>query len=91
MKDVDHDIGALAIIADYMPSAVGNALGRVMGCTSLDNTIRVANRAESEWVLCENHIDFLGDGFGYGNVRMWSDSGVLLATASQSFIVREMS
>lgn len=90
MLEVDHDAGALAIIADYMPSAVGNSLGRMMSCTSLDNTIRIANRAPSEWVLCENRIDHVGNGFGYGNVRMWSDSGSLLATASQSFIVREM-
>ena len=91
MPDVEHDAGALAIIADYMPSAVGNALGRVIGCTSLDNTIRIANRAPSEWVLCDNRIDFIGNGFGFGHVNMWSDTGMLLATASQSFIVREMS
>ncbi len=89
MPQIEHDAGALAIIADYMPSALGNALNRVMGCTSLDNTIRFANRAHSDWILCENTIEFVGHGFGYGNVNMWSDSGVLLATASQSFIVRE--
>jgi len=88
MPEVEHDIGTLAIIADYMPSALGNALGQIMSCTSLDNTIRVANHAPSEWILCENTIEFVGNGFGYGHVNMWSDSGALLATASQSMIVR---
>ena len=90
MPEVEHDAGALAIIADYMPSALGNALNRLMGCTSIDNTIRFANRVPSEWILCDNRIDFVGNGFGHGHVNMWSDTGTLLATASQSMIVREM-
>ena len=88
MPNVEHDRGALAIIADYMPSALGNALGHAAYCTSIDNTIRYANRAESDWILCENHMDFVGDGFGYGSVNMWTENGVLLATASQTVIVR---
>jgi acyl-CoA thioesterase len=88
MPEVEHDAGALAIVADYMPSALGNALGKIMSCTSLDNTIRIANHAPNEWILCENQIEHVGDGFGYGRVNMWSESGILLATASQSLIVR---
>ncbi len=88
MPELHNDPGTLAIIADYMPSALGNALGRMMSCTSLDNTIRFADQISTEWVLCENIIDFVGNGFGYGQVRMWSESGVLMATASQSMIVR---
>ena len=88
MPGVHHDRGALAIIADYMPSALGNALGQQAFCTSIDNTIRYAVDADSEWVLCDNHMDFVGDGFGYGTVNMWSESGTLLATASQTVIVR---
>ena len=88
MPEVHHDAGALAIIADYMPSALGNALGRVTHCTSIDNTIRFANHGPSEWVLCDNRIEFVGNGFGYGRVNMWSEQGQLLATASQSMIVR---
>jgi acyl-CoA thioesterase len=87
MPDI-HDAAALGIIADYMPSALGNALGRVAHCTSLDNTIRLANRRPTEWVLCDNRMSFVGDGFGYGVVHLWSEDGVLLATGSQSLIVR---
>ena len=90
MPGVRHDAAALAIMADYMPSCIGNALGKVIGCTSLDNTIRYANVVESEWILCDNRVEFIGNGFAYGTVHMWSDTGILLATASQSMIVREM-
>jgi len=89
MPEVEHDAGALAIIADYMPSALGNALGNVTSCTSIDNTIRFANMVPSEWILCDNRIEFIGNGFGYGSVNMWSQTGEMLATASQSMIVRE--
>ncbi len=88
MPEVEHDAAALAIIADYMPSALGNALGQVVHCTSIDNTIRIASRSSSEWVLCDNRIQYVGDGFGYGTVNMWSETGLLLATASQTMIVR---
>ena len=90
MPEVQHDAGALAIMADYMPSAFGNAFGEIVGCTSIDNTIRIANREESEWILCDNRISFAGNGFGYGRVNMWSDRGTLLATAGQTVIIRRM-
>tara|TARA_R110002073_G_scaffold4917_9_gene31056 strand:+ start:7558 stop:8361 length:804 start_codon:yes stop_codon:yes gene_type:complete len=88
MPNVLHDRGALAMIADYMPSALGNALGQMAHCTSIDNTIRYASGADSNWVLCENHMDYVGEGFGYGSVNMWNEQGQLLATASQTVIVR---
>jgi acyl-CoA thioesterase len=34
-------------------------------------------------------MEFVGNGFGHGSVHLWSQSGTLLATASQSLIVRE--
>lgn len=88
MARVEHDAGALAIIADYMPSALGNALGRVAHCTSLDNTIRYGRLVPTDWVLCDNRWEYVGDGFGYGTLHLWSEDGTLLATASQSVIVR---
>lgn len=89
MPKVEHDAGALAIIADYMPSVVGNALGRIMHCTSLDNTIRFGRLEPTEWVLCDNRMEYAGNGFGHGTVHLWSESGRLLATASQSMIIRD--
>jgi acyl-CoA thioesterase len=88
MPEIDHDGAALGILADYMPSVLGNALGQLAHCTSLDNTIRFANRRPTEWVLCDNRMEFVGNGFGHGTVHLWSQDGVLLATGSQSVIVR---
>lgn len=88
MPGVEHDAGALAIIADYMPSVLGNAFGQVMHCTSLDNTIRFGRIEPSRWILCDNRMEYAGNGFGHGTVHLWSESGTLLATASQSMIVR---
>ena len=88
MPKVEHAAGALAIIADYMPSVLGNAFGKIMHCTSIDNTIRYANRSATEWILCDNILEYAGNGFAYGTMHMWSEEGTLLATASQSMIVR---
>lgn len=88
MPEVEHDAAALAIIADYMPSVLGSALGTIAYCTSLDNTIRFGQLERSEWILCANHMEYVGGGFGHGTMHMWTPSGTLLATASQSMIVR---
>ena len=88
MPRVAHDAGALAIIADYLPSVLGNAFGRIMHCTSLDNTIRYGRLEPSEWILCDNRMEYAGNGFGHGTVYLWNQAGTLLATASQSMIVR---
>lgn len=90
MPTVDLDVGTLALIADYMPSVLGNAVDRRVWCSSIDNTIRYADPVDdpSGWVLLENSAEFVGNGFGIGRCRMWSQSGRLLATASQSMSVR---
>ena len=67
----------------------GNAMGRIMHCTSLDNTIRFGRLEPTAWVLCDNRMEYAGNGFGHGTVHLWSEAGTLLATASQSMIVRK--
>lgn len=90
MPGVQNDPGALAIMADYGPSALGNALGKQTSCTSIDNTIRFADSAGNEgaWIQLDNQIEFVGNGFAHGTTLMWSQNGRLLAVASQSMIVR---
>ena len=84
----DTSAAALAIMADLMPSAVGNVLNRRAGGNSLDNTVRIVSLEPSEWVLCDVRMHALARGFGHGRTLLWSQSGNLLATASQSVIVR---
>ena len=42
----------------------------------------------SEWVLLDIRVHAVHHGFGHGVVHLWADDGTLLATASQSTIVR---
>jgi acyl-CoA thioesterase II len=83
------DATSLAILGDYVPSGVGQALGIEGGGNSLDNTLRVAQIVPTEWVLLDIHIHAIQNGFGHGTVRMFAESGVLLAVASQSCIARD--
>jgi acyl-CoA thioesterase len=39
-------------------------------------------------VLLDIRVDLIAHGFGHGVVHLWAEDGTLLATASQSTIVR---
>jgi acyl-CoA thioesterase II len=85
---LDMSGAALAILGDYVPSGVGQALGLRAGGNSLDNTLRVERLVPTEWVLLDIRIHAVANGFGHGLVHLWAEDGTLLATASQSCIVR---
>ncbi len=78
----------LAIIGDFVPFGIGQALGQRAGGNSLDNTLRVARNVRSAWVLADVRVHAVADGFGHGLVHLWAENGTLLGTASQSTIVR---
>jgi acyl-CoA thioesterase len=82
------DAPALAILGDYVPMGVGQALGVLGGGNSLDNTLRTGQLVPTEWVLLDIRVDAVRHGFGQGTVHMWAEDGTLLAVASQSCIVR---
>jgi acyl-CoA thioesterase-2 len=82
------DASMLAIMADHVPSAVGAALGRSAGGNSLDNTIRLLEPVATDWVLCDTTIVGIARGVAHGAMRLYAQSGVLMASASQSMIVR---
>lgn len=79
---------SLAILGDYVPFGIGQALGRLGGGNSLDNTLRVYRLVPTEWVLLDIRVQAVAHGFGHGAVHLWAEDGTLLATASQSTIVR---
>jgi acyl-CoA thioesterase len=85
---LEMSAAALAIIGDYVPFGIGQALGQRAGGNSLDNTLRVAHRVPTEWVLADVRVHAVADGFGHGLVHLWAEDGTLLGTASQSTIVR---
>ena len=82
------DSRLLAIMADHVPSGIGHALGRRAGGNSLDNTIRFLAIVPTEWVLCDIAIVGVAGGFGHGAMRLYAEDGRLMATASQSMILR---
>ena len=85
---LEMSAAALAIVGDFVPSGIGQALGRRAGGNSLDNTLRVAHRVPTDWVLADIRVQAVADGFGHGLVHLWAEDGTLLGTASQSTIVR---
>ena len=82
------DSSMLAIMADHVPSGVGHALGRNAGGNSLDNTIRFLKIVPTEWVLCDVTIVGVANGVAHGAMRLYAQDGRLMATASQSMILR---
>ena len=85
---LDMSAATLAILGDYVPFGIGQALGAMAGGNSLDNTLRVGRLVPTEWVLLDIRVDLIANGFGHGVVHLWAEDGTLLATASQSTIVR---
>ena len=82
------DGAALAVLGDFVPMGVGQALGVRGGGNSLDNTLRIVDLVPTEWVLLDIRVHAVERGFGHGLVHMFAEDGTLLATASQSCIVR---
>ena len=82
------DAAALSILGDFVPMGVGQALGIRGGGNSLDNTVRVMHLVPTEWVLLDIRVHAVERGFGHGLVHMYAEDGTLLATASQTCMVR---
>lgn len=85
---LDPSAATLAILGDYVPFGIGQALGASAGGNSLDNTLRVLRIVPTDWVLLDIQIEGIDHGFGHGTVRLFAEDATLMATASQSTIVR---
>ena len=77
-----------AYLADMVPMAVARAHGVVAMGTSLDNTIRIGTFIQSEWVLIDLRPHLAAGGYGHGIAHVWSETGQLMATASQTASMR---
>lgn len=88
IPDMPVTASALAIVGDFVPFGVGQSLGLRAGGNSLDNTLRVVQLVETDWILVDVHVHAVHHGFAHGRVHLWAEDGTLLATASQSTIVR---
>jgi acyl-CoA thioesterase-2 len=74
----------LGFLADVVPIGVTRACGVPGAGSSLDNSLRVATPVDTEWILIEVIANAAVGGWGYGEGRIWSPDGVLMATASQT-------
>jgi len=80
---------SLAFIGDIVPLGLCIALGQPLGGTSIDNTLRIVQTDfETEWALLEIIPESFQHSIGHGSVRMWSETGDLLAVAQQTCIIR---
>lgn len=87
------DAAGLAVLGDFVPMGVSQALGILGGGNSLDNTLRIVDLGPGHvgsdgWVLLDITVQAVARGFGHGLIQMYAEDGTLLATASQSCIVR---
>jgi acyl-CoA thioesterase-2 len=85
----DAQAAALAIVGDFVPMGIGQASGRLVDSNSLDNTLRMVRVHPTEWILADIRVHAVRDGFGHGLVHLWAEDGSLLASASQSTVVRD--
>jgi acyl-CoA thioesterase len=88
VEGLECGAGLLGVLGDWVPYGIGQTLGGRAGGNSLDNTLRVMRLVPTEWVLLDIRIHAVANGFGHGLVHLWAEDGTLLATASQSVIVR---
>ena len=82
------DSQLLAVAADYVTTGLSGAISRPAGGNSLDNTIRFGRIEPTEWILCDVRIEMLHHGIAHGIMHLYSPDGLLMASASQSVIVR---
>lgn len=78
----------VAYIADMVPLSVAAACGVMVAGISLDNSIRIGEFDETEWVLLDLRPHLAVGDYGHGAAHVWSEHGTLLATASQSASMR---
>ena len=75
---------ALGVLGDFVPFAVGQALGVRGGGNSLDNTLRIVDLVPTEWVLLDLRPNLAVGGYGHGVANVWTQDGHLLGVASQT-------
>lgn len=80
----------LALVADTMMTGVSRVLGETLGGNSLDNTLRVVEREDSEWILVEHRVESVATGFASATSYLWTPDGALLCIASQTARLRSV-
>jgi acyl-CoA thioesterase len=95
LADGSVDPFALVVLADTMPGAVGEKVGRTTRAwfaPSIDLTVHLLDACRSSWVLAHNRARFAGHGYASADMALW-DCGPegtavprLVAYATQLFL-----
>jgi acyl-CoA thioesterase len=80
--------GDVALVGDMLMLGLADALGEHVTANSLDNTVRIVERARTEWVLLDVRIDAVERGYAHAGAHLWTEDGVLLGMATQTLVVR---
>lgn len=95
LDDGSLDPLALIVLADMMPGAVAEKIGRqdrLWFAPSVDLTVHLLGPCRSQWVLAHNRARFAGDGYASADMALWDcgDDGRstprLVAYATQLFL-----
>lgn len=95
LDDGTLDPLALVVMADTMPGAVGERIGRqprMWFAPSVDLTVHLLGECRSPWVLGHNQARFAGDGYASADMALWdcgpdcTDEPRLVAYATQLFL-----
>ncbi len=90
-EPVETTRGMLAVLADFAPSAISEAIGEQAGGVSLDNTIRYARATPLDpgaWLLVDLTVEAVVHDVAQVSARLFAVDGTLLAVAGQSAAVR---
>jgi acyl-CoA thioesterase len=93
-RQEDGTLDPLAIppIADTMPASLANKAGpeaKQFRAPSLDLTVHFLDPVRTEWILVATYGRRARAGYATAEAEVWSDSGKLLAFATQTMMLRE--
>jgi acyl-CoA thioesterase len=80
----------IAYLADMVPMAIARAAGKFGAGFSLDNALRFATVPPEQWVLLDLRGELASLGYGHGSFTAWTIDGTLVATGSQSAMMKAM-
>jgi acyl-CoA thioesterase len=100
LDDGTVDPLAVVVLADTMPGAVGEKIGRddrMWFAPSVDLTVHLLDECRSPWLLAHNCARYAGDGYASADMALWdcglegADAPRLVAYATQLFLFSFMS
>jgi hypothetical protein len=100
LDDGTVDPLAVVVLADTMPGAVGEKIGRddrMWFAPSVDLTVHLLDECRSPWLLAHNRARYAGDGYASADMALWdcgpegADAPRLVAYATQLFLFSFMS